>query len=206
MGQRTAIVLLSGGLDSATTLALALERGFEVIALTFRYGQRHAIEIDAARLLCRHFAVNRHIVIEIDASVFGGAVLTGGDQRYGSDATPATYVPARNTLFLAYSFALAESVGCRDVFLGPNADDAAGYPDCREPYLRAIERVSELGTAMGGVEIHAPLVGLSKVQVLDLALAIGVPTELTWSCYFPVDGQVCGECDACRLRSGARIS
>lgn len=202
---RTAIVLLSGGLDSATTLAIALRRGFEVCALTFRYGQRHAVEVDAAQALCQHFAIVEHVIVDIDPCVFGGAVLTGGDRCFGNEETPRTYVPARNTLFLAYAFACAESRGSADVFLGPNADDALGYPDCREPYLRAMERASELGTAMGGVTIHAPLVGYSKSEVVDLARALGVPSDVTWSCYFPEEGRPCGTCDACLLRSGADL-
>ncbi len=206
-GRRRAVVLLSGGVDSATVLALAARDGFEVHALSFDYGQRHRVELDAARRLGVHYAVVQHVVIDIDPTVFGGAVLTGGDRRFGPEESPATYVPARNTLFLSYAVAWAEALGARDVFLGPNADDARGYPDCREPYLRAFERVAELGTQAGaGLTLHAPLVCRSKQEVVELARSFNVPLELTWSCYFPTSaGDPCGGCDACRLRSAAGL-
>lgn len=201
-------MLLSGGVDSATVLALAVRGGFEVHALSFRYGQRHQVELDAARRLAEHYDVAQHIVVDIDPTLFGGAVLTGGERRFGPEEAPATYVPARNTLFLSYAIAWAEALNARDIFLGPNADDAAGYPDCREPYIRAFERVAELGTQAGvGLTIHAPLVHRSKREVVDLARSLEVPLELTWSCYFPTaSGEACGRCDACRLRKGAGLT
>ncbi len=205
--KRKAVMLLSGGVDSATVLALTARDGFEVHALSFRYGQRHEVELDAARRLAEHYDVAQHKVVDIDPTVFGGAVLTGGDRRFGSAETPSTYVPARNTLFLSYAIAWAEVLEARDIFLGPNADDAAGYPDCRDPYLRAFERVAELGTQAGeGLTIHAPLVHRSKREVVELARSLDVPLKLTWSCYFPTpSGQPCGKCDACRLRVGAGL-
>ena len=205
--KRKAVILLSGGVDSATVLAMAARDGFEVHALSFRYGQRHQVELEAARRLAGHYAVAQHIVVDIDPTVFGGAVLTGGDQRFGPAEAPSTYVPARNTLFLSYAIAWAEALDARDIFLGPNADDAAGYPDCREQYLRAFERVAELGTQAGkGLSIHAPLVHRSKREVVELARSLEVPLEVTWSCYFPTaSGQPCGNCDACRLRVGAGL-
>lgn len=203
-------MLLSGGVDSAVVLALALRDGFEIHAISFLYGQRHRVELNAAHRLADHYKVTQHVVVAIDPTVFGGAVLTGGDQRFGPDEAPATYVPARNTLFLSHAVAWAEALGAYDVFLGPNADDAAGYPDCQEPYLRAFERVAALGTQAGrrrGMTIHAPLVHRSKREVVDLARALGVPLELTWSCYFPTaSGEPCGRCDACRLREGAGLT
>ena len=203
-----AIVLVSGGVDSATVLAMAKKQGFEVHALSFEYGQRHAVELDAARRVGEHFEVSQHVVVPIDSTVFGGAVLTGGDERHGGPSLPATYVPARNTLFLSYALAWAEVLGANDIFVGANADDAQGFPDCREPYLRAFERVASLGTPMGfGLTIHAPLVNLSKGEVVELAVSLGVPLDLTWSCYFPTEsGSPCGACGACRLRRASGLS
>jgi len=204
---RRAIVLLSGGVDSTTALALATQRGFEVHALSFDYGQRHVVELDAARRVAEHFEVAQHVVVPIDSSVFGGAVLTGGDETPGGADLPATYVPARNTLFLSYALAWAEVIGAGDIFLGANAEDAEGYPDCREPYLRAFEQMAALGTEAGArLRIRAPLVRLNKREVGELARSLGVPLELTWSCYFPKGpGRPCGQCDACRLRWGAGL-
>jgi 7-cyano-7-deazaguanine synthase len=204
---RRAIVLLSGGVDSATALALAKREGFEANALSFDYGQRHIVELDAARRVAEHFEVARHIVVQIDPAVFGGAVLTGGDETPGGPGLPVTYVPARNTLFLSYALAWAEVLGSSDIFMGANADDAAGYPDCREVYLRAFERVAALGTSAGSeVRVHAPLVRMRKREVVDLARSLGVPLELTWSCYFPTGaGEPCGECDPCRSRRRAGL-
>ena len=206
-GNSRAIVLLSGGVDSATVLALAKRQGFEVHALSFDYGQRHAVELDAARRVAEHFEVFEHVVIPIAPTVFGGAVLTGGAGRPGGADLPATYVPARNTLFLSYALAWAEVIGTTDIFMGANADDASAYPDCREPYLRAFERVAALGTRVGSqLSIHTPLGHLTKREVVGLARSLDVPLELTWSCYFPTgSGHSCGQCDACRLRRGAGL-
>ena len=207
-----AIVLLSGGIDSATVMALATRRQFEVYALSFHYGQRHVVELDAARRLARHFDVAQHLVVSIDPAVFGGSVLTGGEREFGGDDAPSTYVPARNSLFLTHALAWSEVLGAHDLFMGANADDAEGYPDCRGPYLRAFERMAALGTQPGvnvnkTLTVHAPLLDLRKPEVVALARSMGVPLELTWSCYFPTsEGQPCLRCDACLLRRGSGLS
>jgi len=206
-----AIILLSGGVDSATVLAIATREGFEVYALSFQYGQRHAVELEAARRLAKYYDVARHLVVPISSETFGDSVLTGGEQRFGGSDAPATYVPARNTLFLSHALAWSEVLGSRDVFMGANADDAAGYPDCREAYLRAFEQMAALGTQSGSsgdgqLTIRAPLLHLRKTEVVGLARSLEVPLELTWSCYFPTEERrACGKCDACRLRWDAGL-
>jgi 7-cyano-7-deazaguanine synthase len=210
---RNAVVLLSGGLDSATTLAIARADGFEAYALTFRYGQRHGREVDAARRVGRALGVARHVVTDIDLTVFGGSALTA-EVAVPKDRSPAeigagipvTYVPARNTIFLSFAVAFAEVLGANDIFLGVNALDYSGYPDCRPEYLQAYQRMADLATK-AGVEgrqrlvIHAPLIALSKVQIIRRGLALGVDYGLTWSCYDPDPaGAACGRCDACQLR------
>lgn len=207
---KRAIVLLSGGVDSATVLALATQEGLEVFALSFRYGQRHAVELNAARRLAEVYDVRRHLIVDIDTSVLGDAVLAGGEQTFGGQHAPATYVPARNTLFLAHALAWSEVLGAGLLLMGANADDAEGYPDCREDYLRSFERMSNLAThagrAGGGVSVRAPLLRLSKSEVVALARSLRVPLELTWSCYFPTsEGWACGRCNACRLRRSAGL-
>jgi 7-cyano-7-deazaguanine synthase len=208
-----AIVLLSGGLDSATVLAIAREQGFESYALSFRYGQRHAIELDAAREVARRLGAARHILADLDVHAFSGSALAGEvpvpkgrSLAEMSTGIPVTYVPARNTIFLAYALAWAEQLDAADIFLGVNALDYSGYPDCRPEYIQAFERLANLATK-AGVEgrlrfrIHAPLIDLTKRQIVARGRALGVPFEVTRSCYDPSPaGEGCGQCDACLLR------
>ena len=208
-----AVLLLSGGLDSTTLLAYAVREGWAVHALSFRYGQRHERELEAARrVAARHGAVE-HRVAEIDLRLFGGSALTA-DVAVPKDrpaeamgaGVPATYVPARNTIFLAFALAYAEVVGAADIFIGVNALDYSGYPDCRPEYVAAFERMANLATAAateGGrrLQIRAPLVDMTKAQIVRLGLDLGVDHALTTSCYDPApDGRACGRCDACQLR------
>ena len=209
----SAVVLLSGGLDSATTLALARADGFDVVALTFRYGQRHAVELDAAAAVARALGAVEHCIIDIDLRVFGGSALTADipvpkDRDLAATDIPITYVPARNTIFLAYALALAEVRGAADLFIGVNAVDYSGYPDCRPEYIAAFERMAGLATRAGVTgqpcRIHAPLIQLSKVAIIRRGLALGVDYGLTRSCYDPDSaGRGCGACDSCRLRRAA---
>jgi 7-cyano-7-deazaguanine synthase len=209
-----AIVLLSGGLDSTTTVAYALDRGYDVRAMTFRYGQRHAHEVEAARQVAKRLGVREHVVVDIDLRSLGGSALTS-DMPVPKDrapdalrhgAIPVTYVPARNTIFLSFALAWAEVLEARDIFIGVNALDYSGYPDCRPEYIAAFERMANLATR-GGVEgtltitIHAPLIDLTKGQIIELGRTLGVDYALTTSCYDPTaDGRACGRCDACLLR------
>lgn len=211
---RPAIVLLSGGLDSATAAAVARSRGFALHALSFAYGQRHALELEAARAVARALGVVEHCILEIDLRVFGGSALTGAmdvpkdrDPLAAGDI-PVTYVPARNTIFLSYALALAEVRGARDIFLGVNAVDYSGYPDCRPEYLAAFERMAALATRAGvqgrAVRIHAPLIELPKHEIIRRGLELGLDYGLTRSCYDPdAAGRGCGRCDSCRLRLAA---
>lgn len=208
-----AVTLLSGGLDSATTLAIARHRGFAPYALTVRYGQRHAVEIEAARRLARSLGAREHKVIDVDLRLFGGSALTD-DIDVPKDtpleaigrAVPATYVPARNTVFLSLALAWAEVLDARDIFLGVNAMDYSGYPDCRPEYLDAFARMANLATRRGieegwQLQIHAPLVHLSKAEIITRGQALGVDFAETVSCYDPGDdGEACGSCEACILR------
>jgi 7-cyano-7-deazaguanine synthase len=209
----TAIVLLSGGLDSATTLAVARADGFEPLALSFRYGQRHAVELDAARRVAAAAGVVRHVVLDIDLRTFGGSALTSDipvpkDRPASSIPAeiPITYVPARNTIFLAFALAFAEVAGASDIYIGVNALDYSGYPDCRPEYIDAFERMANLATkaAVEGrqrVRVRAPLIALTKREIIALGLELGVDYALTSSCYDPApDGAACGRCDACALR------
>ena len=218
-----AIVLLSGGLDSTTTLAYAVDRGFDVRAMTFRYGQRHADEVNAAQRIAKQFGVRDHVLVDIDLRPFGGSALTADipvpkdrePSDLGRHGIPVTYVPARNTIFLAFALAWAEVLEARDIFIGVNALDYSGYPDCRPEYIAAFERMANLATR-GGVEgtnlvtIHAPLIDLTKGQIIELGLSLGVDYGMTTSCYDPIDGAACGRCDACLLRrkgfAEARVS
>ncbi len=206
-----AVVLLSGGLDSATAAAVARAEGYALHALTFRYGQRHAVEIEAAARVARALDIAEHTVIDIDLRRFGGSALTDDidvpkDRDPGDNAIPVTYVPARNTIFLSFALARAETLGCGDIFLGVNAVDYSGYPDCRPEYIAAFEQMANLATraAVEGacpVRIHAPLIDLSKAGIIRRGAALGLDYALTVSCYDPVpDGAACGRCDACRLR------
>jgi 7-cyano-7-deazaguanine synthase len=208
-----AVVLLSGGVDSATTLALAQQEGFEVYALTFRYGQRHKAEVVAAGQVARALHVARHEVIDLDLRRFGGSALTADIDvpkdrapREMANGIPITYVPARNTIFLAFALAWAETLGASDIFIGVNALDYSGYPDCRPEYIAAFQRMADLATRAGvedgrRVTIHTPLIRLSKKEIIETGLALGVDYALTRSCYDPTpDGAACGRCDACLLR------
>jgi 7-cyano-7-deazaguanine synthase len=208
-----AVLLLSGGLDSTTLLAVARSRGLEVHALSFRYGQRHAHELDAARRVAAAYDVAEHIVVDIDLRQFGGSALTSDlpvpkDRAHEEMGTgiPITYVPARNTIFLSFALAWADVLGAREIFIGVNALDYSGYPDCRPEYIAAYERMANLATR-GGVEgtapIHlaTPLISLTKAEIIRLGTSLGVDYALTTSCYDPAaDGRACGHCDACLLR------
>jgi 7-cyano-7-deazaguanine synthase len=211
-----AVVLLSGGLDSATVLAEARSAGFDVYALTVCYGQRHKVEIEAARRVARALGVARHIELDIDLRAFGGSALTSeidvpkdrGDEAI-SQGIPITYVPARNTVFLSLALAWAETLLAFDIFVGVNCVDYSGYPDCRPEYLRQFENLANLATR-AGVEgegqfrIHAPLLTLNKEQIIERGLALDVDYSLTHSCYDPTsEGIACGRCDSCRIRRSA---
>lgn len=204
-----AVVLLSGGLDSTTTLAVAKRDGFAPYAMTFRYGQRHQQEVEAARRIGAAAGIVRHIVVDIDLRIFGGSALTSDigvpKDRESPEGIPVTYVPARNTIFLSYALAWAEVLDARDIFLGVNAVDYSGYPDCRPEYIAAFERMANLATRAGiegrGISVRAPLIHLSKAQIITLGAGLGVDYSLTTSCYDPDDdGTACGHCDACLLR------
>jgi 7-cyano-7-deazaguanine synthase len=210
------VVLLSGGLDSATTLAQARADGFEIYALTLFYGQRHRVELEAARRIAHALGVAKHVELAIDLRAFGGSALTADidvpKDRLAEEITqgiPATYVPARNTVFLALALALAESVGSFDIYLGVNCIDYSGYPDCRPEFLAAFERMANLATkagveATGLFRIHAPLVTMTKEQIIRRGLELGVDYSLTHSCYDPAPaGLACARCDACQLRLAA---
>jgi 7-cyano-7-deazaguanine synthase len=208
-----AVVLLSGGMDSATTAAIAINQGFEVHALSFRYGQRHAAELEAARRVARHLGISRHTVLDIDLAGIGGSALTGSIavpkdtpvEQIGRQIPP-TYVPARNTIFLSFALALAEVIRASDIFIGANALDYSGYPDCRPEYFRAFQNLAQLATR-AGVEagrrttVHTPLIQLTKREIVERGLALGIDYGITLSCYDPSpDGAACGRCDACTLR------
>jgi 7-cyano-7-deazaguanine synthase len=211
---RKAVVLLSGGLDSATVLAIAVEAGFEAYAMSFRYGQRHAVELEAAQRVAAALGAAKHIVVTIDLRPFGGSALTDDaiDVPHRADVTeldtgiPVTYVPARNTVFLSFALAWAETLGASDVFIGVNALDYSGYPDCRPEYIAAYERMANLATRAGvegrqQLRIHTPLIELTKAQIIERGRQLGVDYGLTHSCYDPVDGRACGSCDSCLLRA-----
>ncbi|GAA4847392.1 7-cyano-7-deazaguanine synthase QueC [Saccharopolyspora rosea] len=215
MERSKAVVLLSGGLDSATALAIARAEGYEPHALSFRYGQRHEVELDAARRVAAALGVAAHVVADIDLRVFGGSALTADlavphhDRAEDVDAAaiPITYVPARNTIFLSFALAWAETLEAGDVFIGVNALDYSGYPDCRPEYVAAFERMANLATKAGvegrqRLRIHTPLIDLSKTQIIQRGLELGVDYSLTHSCYDPAaDGRACGSCDSCLLRA-----
>jgi 7-cyano-7-deazaguanine synthase len=210
---KSAVVLVSGGLDSATTLAIARDAGFEVYALSFDYGQRHRFELDAARRVCAAANVRKHVVFPIDLRAFGGSALTSeiavpkdraeADMQSG---IPITYVPARNTIFLSIALGWAESLGIADLFIGVNAVDYSGYPDCRPEFVRAFEQMANLATKAGvegtsDYHIHTPLIALTKAEIIRRGHVLGADYGLTHSCYDPdASGRSCGRCDSCLLR------
>ena len=209
---KRAVVLLSGGIDSTTTLAIAITEGYEAYALSFDYGQRHQIETEVARRVADSLGAKEHRVAKIDLRVFGGSALTDDldvpKQRSETEIAhgiPITYVPARNTIFLAYALGWAEVVGASDIFLGVNAIDYSGYPDCRPEFIEAFETLANLGTKAGvegkRFQIHTPLIKFSKSEIIRKAVELGVDLSLTHSCYDPsAEGLACGECDSCLLR------
>jgi len=210
----TAIVLLSGGLDSTTCLAIAQGDGFEVVALSFRYGQRHTNELDCAASIARSAGVE-HLIVDIDLAAFGGSALVDDSievpkhesvDELTADSVPVTYVPARNTIFLSFATAVAETRGAHDVFIGVNAVDYSGYPDCRSEFIEAFEAMANLATREavegGRLRIRTPLIDLTKAQIILRGLELGVDYSVTLSCYDPTDdGGSCGHCDACLLRA-----
>lgn len=213
MGRAKAVVLLSGGMDSTTTAAIALSRGFDVHALSFRYGQRHEIEVDAARRVAHQMEITHHVVLDIDLRAFGGSALTADIpvpketpfEEIGRQI-PVTYVPARNTIFLSFALAWAEILEASDIFLGANALDYSGYPDCRPEYIQAFQAMANLATRAGveqgrQLTIHTPLIALSKRQIIQEGALLGIDYSLTLTCYDPApDGAACGRCEACLIR------
>jgi 7-cyano-7-deazaguanine synthase len=211
---KKAVVLLSGGLDSATTLAIARNEGFQCCALTFRYGQRHQREIEAAKKIADSLEVIEHRCINVDLAQFGGSALTDSTVEVPKNRTdlgrlgriPPTYVPARNTVFLSYALAWAEVLGASDIFIGVNAVDYSGYPDCRPEFISAFERMANLATAAaiekrGKYKIHTPIIDMTKAEIILTGTKLGVDFSLTHSCYDPDEkGRSCGRCDSCRLR------
>jgi 7-cyano-7-deazaguanine synthase len=208
-----AVLLLSGGLDSSTLLALALRDGYDVYAMSFRYGQRHEREIAAARQIAASYGVTTHVIVDIDLRIFGGSALTANidvpkdrDAAAMESGVPITYVPARNTIFLSYALAWAEVLGAHDIFIGVNAVDYSGYPDCRPEYVSAYERLANLATKAAvedgrRIRIRAPLLDLTKAEIITLGASLDVDYAMTTSCYDPADdGSACGRCDACTLR------
>ena len=205
---KPAVVLLSGGLDSMVTAALAREAGFQINALTINYGQRHSIELGAARRIAAHLGVKRHVELPLDLSIFGGSALTDDidvPMDGLGDDIPVTYVPARNLIFLALTLAWAETLGARDIFIGVNALDYSGYPDCRPEFIASFAETARLGTKAGvegyRLSIHAPLQHMTKADIAAESDRLGLDPGMSWSCYNPTSqGQACGLCDSCRLR------
>ncbi len=213
MEKRKAVVLLSGGLDSTTALAIAIAEGYAAYAMSFRYGQRHAVELESARRVAAAMGVARHLVVDIDLRAIGGSALTdeievpkARSSAEMSAGIPVTYVPARNTIFLSFALGWAEVLGAADIFIGVNALDYSGYPDCRPEYIEAFERMANLATKAGveghmRLQIHTPLIAMSKAEIIRRGLELGVDYALTHSCYDPTaDGLACGRCDSCLLR------
>lgn len=206
-----AVALVSGGLDSTVSLAVAKSNNLDVHALTVRYGQRHEIELESAKRVCRHFDVDSHQVIDLDLRCFGGSALTDSidvpkDCDPSGPGIPVTYVPARNTIFLSLALAWADSIDARHLFLGVSSVDYSGYPDCRPEFIEAFEKTANLGTRAVDDEkkfkIHTPVIGLTKGETVRLGVSLGVDFSLTWSCYDPIDGVTpCGSCDSCQLRA-----
>ena len=214
MADKKAVILLSGGLDSATTLAIARSEAFECYALTFRYGQRHKREIEAAKKIANSLGAVEHRIIDIDLAQFGGSALTDSTIEVPKDRTdldnhnqiPPTYVPARNTIFLSYALAWAEVLGVFDIFIGVNTTDYSGYPDCRGEFITAFEKTANLATAAavqrkGRYHIHTPIINMTKAEIILAGTELGVDYSLTHSCYDPdQQGRSCGRCDSCKLR------
>jgi 7-cyano-7-deazaguanine synthase len=215
MDSNKAVILLSGGLDSTTLLALAASQGYAIHALSFSYGQRHGAEISAARRVAARYGVVQHIVTSIDLRMFGGSALTSeidvpkDRAMNGTAGIPVTYVPARNTIFLSFALAWAEVLEATEIFIGVNAMDYSGYPDCRPEFIDAFERMARLATragveaedSAGQISIRTPLIDMSKKEIIELGLSLGVDYGMTTSCYDPADdGKACGRCDACQLR------
>ncbi len=211
--EKKAVILLSGGLDSTTTLAIAQKEGFLLYALTFRYGLRHEFEIEAARKVARSYKVTNHTIVDINLRSFGGSALTGEgevpkDRPVGQleSGVPVTYVPARNTIFLSFALARAEVIGATDIFIGVNALDYSGYPDCRPQYIEAFQKMANLATKATTegnqrITIRTPLIDLTKARIIRKGAELGVDYSITHSCYDPsVNGNPCGHCDACQLR------
>ncbi|NLX19303.1 MAG: 7-cyano-7-deazaguanine synthase QueC [Desulfobulbus sp.] len=211
MSQPQAVVLLSGGLDSTTVLAIARSQGFICNCLSFQYGQRQAVELERARAVSAAYEAKRHLVLRIDLDAIGGSALTDAiavpkdrNPETGDKDIPVTYVPGRNILFLAHALSWAEVIGAADIFLGINAVDYSGYPDCRPEFLAAFEEMAQLGTKAGSMgtrfRFHAPLMFMSKKEIIKTGIRLGVDYSLTHSCYDPVGTLACGRCDSCRLR------
>ncbi|HEB69864.1 MAG TPA: 7-cyano-7-deazaguanine synthase QueC [Desulfobulbus sp.] len=211
MNKKTAVILLSGGLDSTTVLAIARSRGFDCACLSFRYGQRQDIELDRASAISRHQGVQRHLILRLDLDAIGGSALTTDtpvpkNRPFAEmeGQIPVTYVPGRNIIFLSHALAWAEVLGAADIFLGINAVDYSGYPDCRPEFLAAFAKMADLGTKAGSegtpFQLHAPLLEMSKREIIQTGLKLGVDYSMTHSCYDPVGELACGCCDACLLR------
>ncbi|MAO87047.1 MAG: 7-cyano-7-deazaguanine synthase QueC [Candidatus Marinimicrobia bacterium] len=208
---KKAVILLSGGLDSATCLAIAKDQGFEPYTLSFNYGQRHKHELDAAKKLAKAFQVKVHEIVQFDLRTFGGSALTGNidvpkDTKIETNNIPITYVPARNTIFLSFALAWAEVLNTHDIFIGVNALDYSGYPDCRPEYIQSFQEMANLATKAGveddqRLTIHTPLIKLTKSEIIQRGVTLGVDFSMTHSCYDPSDaGRPCGHCDSCQLR------
>ncbi len=210
--RKKAVVLLSGGLDSTTALAVARSEGYELYAMSFRYGQRHSLELESAGRVARALDVEKHLITAFDLRAIGGSALTDqievpkerGAKEIAS-GIPVTYVPARNTIFLSFALAWAEVLGAQDIFIGVNALDYSGYPDCRPEYIEAFEKMANLATKAGvegrlRLKIHTPLIAMTKAEIIRSGLRLGVDYSLTHSCYDPIDGVACGKCDSCLLR------
>ena len=206
------MVLLSGGLDSTTALAVARSAGYELYAMSFRYGQRHSLELESARRVASAIGVEKHLIANLDLRAIGGSALTDqievpkerGAEEIAS-GIPVTYVPARNTIFLSFALAWAEVLGAQDIFIGVNALDYSGYPDCRPEYIESFERMANLATKAGvegrlRLKIHTPLIAMTKAEIIQSGLRLGIDYSLTHSCYDPNDGMACGKCDSCLLR------
>ncbi|HXG50243.1 MAG TPA: 7-cyano-7-deazaguanine synthase QueC [candidate division Zixibacteria bacterium] len=214
MASKPAVVLLSGGVDSATAAAIAKQQGFDLHALTVDYGQRHRRELESAARVAAWLGARRHLVIDLDLRAIGGSALTdpaievpkGRQTQAMAASIPVTYVPARNTIFLALALALAETVDSEDIFFGANQLDYSGYPDCREAFIRAFEAAANLGTRAGvergkRITVHTPLIAMTKAEIIKTGLRLGLDYGQTWSCYDPAPDRPCGACDSCRLRA-----